>query len=548
MIPSDVQLRIVVLSGPICAGKSTLADQLYVRYRARIIKTRDLIKQQLPKVNEERGALQRAGERLDRTDGGAWVKNALVRFIEATQGGTTPTGLFVVDSARVPGQISAIREAYGSVVHHIHLSAPAAELEVRYTGRGTKTKEFASYSQVRRSRTEKNVGALAALADIVVATERCTVDAVLVRATALLGLYPRRTTSLVDVLIGGQYGSEGKGNIVGHIAAEYDLLVRVGGPNAGHQVFREPNPEVYHHLPSGTLRAPVANLLLGAGAVLYPKRLLEEIAEHNVSANRLSIDPQAMIIENADRALEEKKLQTIGSTSQGVGAASARKIMGRGGKSIPRVRLAKDVPELKPFIREAQEVLEHAFVRRTRILLEGTQGTSLSLHHGHYPHVTSRDTTVAGCLADAGIAVTRVRRVIMVCRTYPIRVANPSIQGKTSGPMEILVTYDQLSERCGIPVDELQGIEMTTTTGRQRRIAEFDWKQLRRSTLLNGPRDIALTFVDYIHVQNRRAFRLDQLTLETLRFIEEVERVSGVPVSLISTDFGWRNVIDRRAW
>jgi adenylosuccinate synthase len=289
-------------------------------------------------------------------------------------------------------------------------------------------------------------------------------------------------------------------------------------------------------------------LLLGAGAVLYPKGLLSEITVHDVSAARLSIDPQAMVIEEEDRALEQEMLASIGSTTQGVGAASARKIMGRGGKSEPGVRLAKDVPELKPYVRETQEILEKAFVQGTQVLLEGTQGTTLSIHHGDYPHVTSRDTTVAGCLADAGIAVTRVRRVLMVCRTYPIRVADPGIDGQTSGPMASPVTYKELSKRSGIPIEPLLKIETTTTTKRQRRVASFDWEQLRRSTFLNGPTDIALTFVDYLDVKNRKAFRFEQLTPETLRFIEEVERVSGVPVSLISTNFSWRNVIDRRAW
>jgi adenylosuccinate synthase len=222
--------------------------------------------------------------------------------------------------------------------------------------------------------------------------------------------------------------------------------------------------------------------------------------------------------------------------------------MGRGGKSDPVVRLAKHVPELKLYIRDTQEILERAFVQGTHVLLEGTQGTTLSIHHGDYPHVTSRDTTVAGCLADAGIAVTRVRRVLMVCRTYPIRVANPGIDGQTSGPMASPVTYEELSERSGIPIEPLMKIETTTTTRRQRRVAAFDWEQLRRSTFLNGPTDIALTFVDYLDIENRKAFRFEQLTPETLRFIEEVERVSGVPVSLISTNFSWRNVIDRRAW
>jgi adenylosuccinate synthase len=535
-------LRIVVLSGPIGAGKSELAKKLVENYDARVIKTRDLIRKQLPQVKEERGALQRAGEKLDRADGGAWVKNALVRFIDDHVGGPAATGFFVIDSVRIPGQVGAVRDAYGTAVHHIHLDASDAILAQRYAKRGTKTKEFERYEDVRKSKTERGVRELADVADNVVATDRCTPEAVLVRAIALLGLYPRITTPLVDVLVGGQYGSEGKGNIVGHIAPEYALLVRVGGPNAGHKVYAEPEPEAYFHLPSGTERASKAQLLLGAGAVIFPPKLLQEIAVHHVDAERLSIDPHAMIIEDADIELEKVLLDTISSTAQGVGAASARKIMGRGGKTNPSVRLAKEVPELKPFIREGQVILERAFVRGDRVLLEGTQGTSLSLHHGIYPWVTSRETCVAGCLADAGIASTRVRRVIMVCRTYPIRVGGPS------GHMTLEISYEELAKRSGIDIGELKKTETTTTTKKQRRLAEFDWEQLHRSTMLNGPTDIALTFVDYLNKANREAFRFDQLTLETLRFIEEVERVSGVPVSLISTNFNWRNVIDRRSW
>jgi adenylosuccinate synthase len=521
------ELRIVVFSGPICSGKSELARKLKERYDAQIIKTRDLIRYQLPSVKEERDSLQKAGEKLDRQDGGAWVQNALSRFLQAEQQESTPTGLFVIDSVRIQGQIDAVRRAFGTAVHHVHLTADEKVLAARYKRRGTKTKEFKTYAEVKRSPTERNVEALGGSADIVVDTDRCTPDAVLLRATALLNLYPRAILSLVDVIIGGQYGSEGKGNIVGHIAPEYDLLVRVGGPNAGHKVFAEPNPETYHHLPSGTGRAPHAQLLLGAGAVLFPKKLLEEIAIHRVSADRLSIDPQAMVIEEKDRKFEERMLAAISSTFQGVGAASARKIMGRGGKSSPRVRLAKDVEVLKPFIRDGQDILKQTYLRNRRVLLEGTQGTSLSIHHGIYPYVTSRDTTVAGCLADAGIAPRRIRRVIMVCRTFPIRVGGPS------GPMGIPITYVKLSMRSGIPVKELKTIEKTTTTGKQRRLAEFDWEQLHKSATLNGPTDIALTFVDYISVKNKRAYRFEQLTEETQRFVEEVQRVSGVPVSML---------------
>src|SRR5690349_6497510 len=116
-----------------------------------------------------------------------------------------------------------------------------------------------------------------------------------------------------------------------------------------------------------------------------------------------------MIIEEQDRDFESGLKQEIGSTAQGVGAATSRKILRTSAR--PAVRLARDVPELKPYIRETLEVLDDAFTAGKRIFLEGTQGTGLSLHHGDYPYVTSRDTTVSGCLADAGIAPTRVRLI-----------------------------------------------------------------------------------------------------------------------------------------
>lgn len=210
------------------------------------------------------------------------------------------------------------------------------------------------------------------------------------------------------------------------------------------------------------------------------------------------------------------------------------------------VKLAKDVPALAPYIGSALDVYESAYAQGKRILLEGTQGTSLSIHHGAYPWVTSRDTSVSGCLSEAGIPTRRVRKIIMVCRTYPIRVGNA--KKGTSGPMSREITLEEISKRSGIPLAELKKTETTSTTNRPRKIAEFDWVQLRRNASLNSPTDIALTFVDYLDKKNRRAFRYEQLQPATLRFIEEVERVSGVPVNLISVRFHSRSVIDRRTW
>jgi len=539
----NTKLRIVLISGPICSGKSALVRLLKDRHGAKIIETRELILKKAPRTKRERKALQLAGQRLDNADGGAWVGEALRRAIDAYATSQTPKGLYVVDSVRILGQINAIRRAYGAEVHHIHLTATDEELRKRYEARSREDDEAVSYDKLKRNRTERDIGKLAEVADIVVSTDRCSAEAVLVRATALLNLYPRSNDALVDVLIGGQFGSEGKGNIVGHIAPEYDLLVRVGGPNAGHLVYAEPKPEKYYHLPSGTRRAPNAKLLLGPGAVIYPKKLLEEIAEHKIDAERLTIDPRAMIITDADREEEAKRFGSISSTAQGVGIASARKMTGRSDYKEERAAfLARDCDVLQPYLRSARQVLADAMVAGQRILLEGTQGTALSLHHGDYPHVTTRDTTVSGCLADAGIPPSNIRKVIMVCRTYPIRVGGPS------GPMAHEVNMAEIHGRSGIPLEELEKTERTTTTDRPRRIAEFDWLQFRDSVQLNGPTDIALTFVDYFAVKNRDAFRFEQLSQETISFVEEIERISGRPVSLLSTDFNWRNVIDRRAW
>lgn len=544
-MPTRPQLRIVLLSGRIGSGKTQLARQLEDRHGATVIRTKHLIRQASPRAADQRVALQRAGEALDRSTGGRWVGNVLVeRVMDLNASRGVPSGLFVLDAVRVAGQIDAIREAFGSsTVHHIHLTASEPTLVQRYQGRRAPSDEGVSWETAAGNATERRVERLRGLADTVVDTDHCSPEAVLVRATALLGLYCRSVVPLVDVLVGGQYGSEGKGNIVGQIAPEYDLFVRMGGPNAGHSVYAEPAPEAYYHLPSGTERAPDAKLLLGPGAVIHPAKLLAEIIEHKITKDRLTIDGRAMIIEDSDKTVETELLASMGSTAQGVGSASARKIMGRGGRSDPPVRLARDVPELRPYIGDAQDVLEDAYGNGRRVLLEGTQGTSLSIHHGPYPHVTSRDTTVAGCLADAGIAPRRVRKIIAVFRTYPIRVAGES---GDLGAGEI--TYEEFAARSGIPVDELRGREITTTTRRQRRLGEFDCAQLRRSCLLNGPTDIALTFADYLDIRNRDAYRFEQLTQDTLRFVEEIERVAGQPVSMISTKFHWRNVIDRRAW
>jgi adenylosuccinate synthase len=540
--------RLILLSGPVCSGKTTLAEALVHQFGLGQLKTRRLI-MAAKGVDHARADLQAAGEELDRATAGVWLADALTREAEGFGDGAE----VIVDSVRIASQIAAIRSKFGTRVLHVHLTGPPDELAKRYKQRRAiknSGKELASYSKVRENTTEANVDSLAKVADVVVNTAQCSADDVLVRVASHLGYFGRGMQRLVDVLVGGQWGSEGKGHIVSHLAPEYSVLLRVGGPNAGHKVYLDAGKiHSFYHLPSGTLHAPESDLVLGPGAVLYVPKLMKEIADASVTSDRLFIDPQAMIIEEADQKFEHRTLRnSIASTAQGVGVATARKVMRNKYPGGPPVRLARDIPELQPFIKPTRQVLDRAFRDGKRVFLEGTQGTGLSLHHGEYEWVTSRDTTVSGCLADAGIAPSRVRRVIMVCRTYPIRVQNPDRKGSTSGPMGLEITYDELSSRSGIPVSELRGTETTTTTGRQRRIAEFNWALLRQSSALNGPTDIALSFADYLSSENRNARRYEQLTSQTIEFIEEVERVASAPVSLISTKFEKRSIIDRRRW
>lgn len=527
--------RVIVLSGPVSSGKSTLARALVEHHGCTVVRTQELIALLVPSTQQERRSMQAAGDRLDRRDGGAWVATAVSKKAQ----GLPKRSMVVVDSARIRGQIDGLRRAFGARVVHIHLTAPDAVLAGRYRKRKHHLKELRSYRALSDNPTERHIEQLASIADVVIDTKRCSPEDVAVRAASHLGFYSRSYRPLVDVVVGGAYGSEGKGHIVAFLSREYDVLVRVGGPNAGHTVYEDP-PYTHHLLPSGT-RNSEARLVIGPGAVLDVDKLIREIAECGVSVERLAIDPQAMTIETSDKKWEMTRLRgTIGSTAQGGGRAMARRLLRDGVR--PKVRLARDIAALRPYVQDTQRVLEDAYSSGRRVLLEGTQGTGLSLYHGQYPHVTSRDTTVSGCLAEAGIAPSRVRKVVMVCRTFPIRVGGPS------GNMGTEISWAEVGRRSGYAADKLRSAERTSTTMRRRRVAEFDWTLLRRAASLNGPTDIALTFADYLNPSNRDARRFEQLAPESIRFIEEVERVAAAPVTLISTRFAHRSIIDRRSW
>jgi adenylosuccinate synthase len=539
--------RVLVISGPIGAGKSTLAQGLVERHGALRVSSRELLLARLGDGSGDRRSLQEAGAALDRETGGRWVADSVKEVLRRQEGPPCP---LIVDSVRVASQVEALRRALGSRVMHVHLSAPEPELAARYEQRRSRAvsdPERTSFEEARADTTERGVESLADFADLVLDTQRHPPEAVLVQVAGLLGLFGRDLERLVDVLVGGQYGSEGKGQIASYLAPEYDVLVRVGGPNAGHRVYEDLVPYTFHQLPSGTRVAPQARVVLGPGTTLSLTVLHQEISDCRLEPGRLFIDPQALLIEPSDVTFEEESLRKqIASTARGVGAATARKVLRTAAQPI--VRLAKDIEGLGPFLRPTREVLEDTYARGGRVFVEGTQGAGLSLHHGDYPYVTSRDTTASGCLAEAGIAPGRVRKTLLVCRTYPIRVQNPDGGNGTSGPMVGELSWDDIARRSGLPLDELRTQERTSTTNRQRRVSEFDWVLLRKAASLNAPTDVVLTFVDYLAASNRSARRFEQLTPEAHRLIEGIERIAQAPVSILSTGLGFRNILDRRTW
>ena len=550
---------IVVLSGEIASGKSTLAKNLERYHGFKLLKTRNaLLSHAKSRIDSnDRAALQKLGEKLDKETKGEWV----VRYFQST---INESNRIVLDSVRIKEQIDCLRNSYGHQnVMHIHVQASENALERRYFSRNNisdinNIEEIHRYKSYKANPTERKTKNLIKEADLVIETENSSEEDNLTQAASFLRILPSTFSKNVDVLIGGQFGSEGKGQISGYLAPNYDCLLRVGGPNAGHKVYEYPYADTFHIIPSGARRAPKAKIIIGPGAVISKDVILSEISKYGLEPDRLIIDENATVISEDDKRLETK-LSKIGSTKQGVGGATANNIIKR--LESDDKHKAKYVKEFLQFIGSSRNEYERLFADNKKILLEGTQGTFLSLHHGFYPFVTSRDTAASGCLAEAGISPFRVRKTIMVTRRYPIRVQSPGDgtsgpftrtefneylrTGKTTFPSEI--TFDIVKERSG-HMDDLTQLEKTTTTKLNRRVAEFSWSLFREACEINSPTDIALTFADYVSYSNRYSRRYDQLTTETKKFIEELERCSGVNVSLIATYFDYRAIIDRRNW
>jgi adenylosuccinate synthase len=333
------------------------------------------------------------------------------------------------------------------------------------------------------------------------------------------------------VVVGGQYGSEGKGKIAAYLARreDIDICVRCGGPNSGHSFYDdEGNFRVLRQLPTGFIN-PRTRLLIPAGALIDPSVLANELAFVPDARNRVGIDRNAFIIENRDREYERSVglRERLSSTLCGVGAAQSRRVL-RGADAKLANDVVKEYPWLEMLLTNVSEEVNEALGNDKKVLIEGTQGFGLSLYHSpHYPRTTSRDVTAAAFLSEIGVSPLRVTEIVLVLRTFPIRVA-----GDQAGPLKDEITWEQLRLESGYPHDIT---EMTSVTKKIRRVGRFDWHLAKKAVQVNGPTMIAINGLDYLDFRNRGTSDYADLTFPAREFVDRLATAIRVPVTMLGT-------------
>ncbi|MCA6079364.1 adenylosuccinate synthase [Candidatus Endomicrobiellum agilis] len=329
------------------------------------------------------------------------------------------------------------------------------------------------------------------------------------------------------VVLGTQWGDEGKGKVVHYLAKQADYIVRYqGGNNAGHTLIYENKPFILHLIPSGIL-FPEKYCLITNGVVVDPKALKEEIAilndNHIPVGERFFISEQAHIIlpyhKIIDGILEDENVK-IGTTRRGIGPAYADKVKRIGIRVIDYLEedVFKDLLEknfieklpilknsgvniaglkeeilkereelskfLEPFVADTSVMLESAIERNKKILFESAQGTLLDLDFGTYPFVTSSNPIAGGVCSGAGVGPTKIDNVLGVVKAYTTRVGE--------GPFTVEL-FDEMGEFL-----RENGGEYGATTGRPRRCGWFDAVVVRHSVRVNGIKHLILTKLDCV--------------------------------------------------
>ena len=373
------------------------------------------------------------------------------------------------------------------------------------------------------------------------------------------------------VVVGAQWGDEGKGKLVDVLAERADLVVRYqGGANAGHTVHIAAGEFVLHQIPSGILQGAVC--LIGNGVVLDPETLFTEMDA--LTSRGVKLEHKLFVSDRAHLTLPYHKLldrarerrEQIGTTGRGIGptyedkygrrgvrvgdlrslaraqehvaarVAAANEMLGllggneRADPDAHRALLEQLAPRLLPLAVDAGRVVYDTLQRGEAVLLEGAQGALLDVDHGTYPYVTSSNTTAGGAAVGSGIGPTAIDAVLGIVKAYTTRVGN--------GPLPT-EAEPSLAER----IRQL-GDEFGATTGRPRRCGWFDAVVVRYAVRVNGLTGLAVTKLDvldsFAEIPVATAYQLDGETVDGMPAdLERMDRVQPVYETLT----GWQKPI-----
>jgi adenylosuccinate synthase len=383
------------------------------------------------------------------------------------------------------------------------------------------------------------------------------------------------------VVVGAQWGDEGKAKIVDFLTEEADLVIRFqGGANAGHTVEVGDQKFIFHLIPAGIMH-PGKQCVIGNGVVLDPAQVLHEIEE--VQAKGFDLDGRLWIADNAHVVLPYHKVldqlkekaagkAAIGTTGRGIGPAYYDKVNRSGirvadlleeatlkeklerhvaahNQTIQKMYGAEPLSasaifaeylelgkRIAPYVADTVAIINSALKQGKRLIFEGAQGTVLDVDHGTYPFVTSSNTVAAAACTGSGVGPTAINQVIGVVKAYTTRVGN--------GPFP--------TEELGAIGKELRliGHEYGATTGRERRCGWFDAVLVRRAAMVNGLTHLAITKMDVMdgfdEIQVCTHYELDGRRLDQFPSqISAVEKVKPVYETLP----GWKSpTVDVREW
>jgi adenylosuccinate synthase len=329
-----------------------------------------------------------------------------------------------------------------------------------------------------------------------------------------------------SVVVCGFFGDTGKGKVISYLALKdkLDITARAGvGPNAGHTVIVKGKKYGLRMLPSAFMQKK-CRLLIGPGVLVNPEILLKEM-KLTESESRVGVDPQCAIIEA--RHIEADKVghlaRDIRTTGTGTGPCNAE-------RALRKAKLAREIRELEKFITDVPLEVNNAIDNSEQVLIEGTQGTYLSLFHGTYPYVTSKDVTASAACSDVGVGPTKVDDVIVVFKAFTTRVG--------AGPLPNEISPAEAEKR--------GWTEYGTVTGRPRRASPFNFELAKRAVMLNGGTQAAVTKVDVLFPECKGATSYNRLSKDAKAFIDKIETEIRIRVTLIGTGPDALEMVDRR--